>query len=120
MVFRLLMSQKIRCSILIWGLGLVFMTSCRKDLAPNPPVFEFCPGSPTVTDVDGQVYNTVLIGGRCWTRNNLKVTKFRNGDGLGSDPTSNYWTSVNQGSFSLYDNQSVSYTHLTLPTNREV
>ena len=105
-MLRLLTSQKIRCSLLIWGLGLVFMTSCRKDLAPNPPVFEFCPGSPTVTDVDGQVYNTVLIGGRCWTRNNLKVTKFRNGDGLGSDPTSNYWTSVNQGSFSLYDNQS--------------
>lgn len=97
----------LRNPIFFCGLGLLLLSSCRKDLAPNTPVFEFCPGSPTVTDVDGQVYNTVLIGGRCWTRNNLRVTKFRNGDGLGSDPSLNYWTSVNQGSFSLYDNQSV-------------
>ncbi|MFM8838710.1 MAG: FISUMP domain-containing protein, partial [Bacteroidota bacterium] len=81
------------------------MTSCRKDLAPNTPVFEFCPGSPTVTDVDGNTYNTVLLGDRCWTLTNLKVSKFRNGDALGSDPSLGYWSSVNQGSFTLYNNQ---------------
>ncbi|MFM7589843.1 MAG: hypothetical protein ACKO55_12115, partial [Bacteroidota bacterium] len=71
-------------------------------MAPNIPVFEFCPGSPTVTDVDGNTYNTVLLGDRCWTRTNLKVSKYRNGDALGSDPSLGYWSSVNQGSFTLY------------------
>ena len=104
MIYKLINPPN-RFSLLIWGLGLLLMTSCRKDLAPNTPVFEFCPGSPTVTDVDGNTYNTVLLGDRCWTRSNLKVSKYRNGDALGSDPSLGYWSSVNQGSFTLYNNQ---------------
>ena len=33
-----------------------------------------CPGAATVTDHEGNVYNTVQIGNQCWTRENMRCT----------------------------------------------
>ncbi len=68
-----------------------------------------CPGTPTVTDIDGNVYNTVLIGDQCWMKENLKTTKYRNGEPIeypGSNNT--VWFNNTSGAYAWYDND-ISY-----------
>jgi len=51
-----------------------------------------CPGIPTVTDEDGNIYRTVLIGERCWMGENLRTGTYINSDNSGgyhSDASNN-------------------------------
>ncbi len=41
-----------------------------------------CPGASTVTDFDGNIYNTVQIGSQCWMKENLKTTHYADGTAL--------------------------------------
>jgi uncharacterized protein (TIGR02145 family) len=71
----------------------------------------------TVSDIDGNPYNTVLIGTQCWTRENLKVTKYNDGsvipiDATGSmSGTSTIWRNLTTGHYTIYGNESSSGTN---------
>lgn len=41
--------------------------------------YPVCGTGVTVTDIDGNTYETVRIGCECWTKSNLKVTKYSDG-----------------------------------------
>lgn len=56
-----------------------------------------------VTDIDGNVYNTVVIGNQTWTKENLNVSKYRNGDPILRVDGS--WENLTTGAWCYYANQ---------------
>ena len=71
--------------------------------APDPGCCEAdCP--PSVTDYDGNVYQTVLIGDQCWMMENLKVTHYRNGDPIPNVTDNGEWSELSTGAYCEYDN----------------
>ncbi|MBP5412658.1 MAG: fibrobacter succinogenes major paralogous domain-containing protein [Bacteroidales bacterium] len=49
-----------------------------------------CPGTPTVTDIDGNVYNTVRIGNQCWMKENLRTTHYADNTAIPAGSTTSY------------------------------
>jgi len=88
--------------------------------APQP-----CPGTPTVTDVDNNTYNTVQIGTQCWTQSNLKVSKYRNGNNIPTGLSNSAWQATISGAYAIYNNDSVNgglygklYNHYAVTDSR--
>jgi uncharacterized protein (TIGR02145 family) len=74
-----------------------------------------------VIDIDGNSYKTVKIGSQIWMSENLKVTKYRNGESI-PNVTNNYeWSNLNIGAWNI--NQDVTiygrlYNWFTVSDNR--
>ena len=59
----------------------------------------------TVTDIDGNVYKTVRIGSQVWMAENLKVTRYRNGDAIPNVTSPSKWENLSSGARCAYDNK---------------
>ena len=57
-----------------------------------------------VTDVDGNVYNTVTIGTQIWMTDDLKVTRYMNGEPLPNVTNDAQWIVSPTGAYSNYNN----------------
>jgi uncharacterized protein (TIGR02145 family) len=68
--------------------------------------FEISPSGNTVTDIDGNVYKTVKIGSQVWMAENLKVTRYRNGDPIPNVTGASEWKRLSTGAYCNYDNNS--------------
>jgi uncharacterized protein (TIGR02145 family) len=77
------------------------------------PCTPFTCGTSTISDLDGNSYNTVLIGTQCWTKQNLKVTQYNDGSAIPLDasggPNGNAvgetWSTQIAGAYTIYGNE---------------
>lgn len=57
-----------------------------------------------ITDMDGNVYHSVVIGNQEWMVENLKTTKYRNGDPIPIISDTTQWTNLTTGAYCNYNN----------------
>lgn len=61
------------------------------------------PATP-VTDVEGNSYETIAINTQIWTKSNLNVSKYRNGDTIPQVTDAATWQSLTTGAWCYYEN----------------
>ncbi len=61
----------------------------------------------TVTDIDGNVYRIVTIGNQSWTKTNLNVSHYRNGDPIPQVTDTAEWANLTTGAWCYYNNGQV-------------
>ncbi|MFN8282388.1 MAG: FISUMP domain-containing protein [Chitinophagales bacterium] len=54
-------------------------------------------------DIDGNVYDTVVIGTQTWMVQNLKTTKYNDGTSIPTDLDDVAWANINIGAFTVYN-----------------
>jgi len=59
----------------------------------------------TMLDTDGNNYQTIMVSGQVWMAENLRTTKYRNGDPIANVTKNNEWVALSSGSYASYDNQ---------------
>ncbi|MBU2652244.1 MAG: hypothetical protein KKA81_15045 [Bacteroidetes bacterium] len=65
---------------------------------------ESCTGTSTVSDIDGNIYNTVQLGSQCWMKENLKTTTYRNGTPIPNVTDDYTWNNLTSGAYVWYNN----------------
>jgi uncharacterized protein (TIGR02145 family) len=86
----------------LWGLtitaaGIILITSCTKsETTPN--------SDNTIKDIDGNIYTSVVIGTQTWMVENLKTTKYSNGDPIQVVTDGTLWNNLTTGAYCNYSN----------------
>jgi uncharacterized protein (TIGR02145 family) len=63
-------------------------------------------GTGIVTDIDGNIYHTVQIGNQIWMVENLRTTRYRNGDQITNITEKTAWQSLTTGGYCWHNNDS--------------
>ena len=63
----------------------------------------------TMTDIDGNIYKTITIGTQTWMAENLKTTKYRNGDVIPNVTVNESWAALATGAYCWYNNDAATY-----------
>jgi uncharacterized protein (TIGR02145 family) len=79
--------------ILISGFMSILVIGCKDDEEPA-----------TVKDIDGNVYKTIKIGSQVWMAENLRVTRYRNGDPIPFVNNTSTWGGLTSGAYCYPNN----------------
>lgn len=99
--------------LLMIGLLSVLTNSCKKDDTVIQPtgdggvtsaVFNTTKTYGTMTDQNGNTYKTITIGTQTWMAENLRVTKYRNGEPIPNVTDSAAWVASTTGAYCSYRN----------------
>ncbi|SDD25238.1 fibrobacter succinogenes major paralogous domain-containing protein [Williamwhitmania taraxaci] len=96
------------------AVGSLALASCCKDKDDDTPrvgkstaVFNPDKTYGTMTDIEGNVYRTITIGTQTWMAENLRTTRYRNGDPIPNGATTDWPLSDNTpGGYCSYNNTS--------------
>jgi uncharacterized protein (TIGR02145 family) len=77
------------------GSNTISKTITLSDIAPN-----------TVTDIDGNIYNTITIGSQLWMKENLNVQRFKNGEAIPNVTDASTWANTTTAAWCRYNNNS--------------
>jgi uncharacterized protein (TIGR02145 family) len=109
-------SVKLFISLILLLSTLLFL-SCKKENTE----------SSLVEDIDGNVYKTVQIGTQVWMAENLKVSRYRNGDSIPNIKEITQWRNLVTGAYCDYNNESANsvtygrlYNWFTLTDSRNI
>lgn len=91
------------------ALFAIMINACEKeDISPvnkiSQPVFN--PGKTygTMSDQDGNVYKTIVIGTQTWMAENLHATTYRDGSAIPEVRAAESWNTASEGAFCTYNN----------------
>lgn len=82
-----------------WKINYKVLAICNDDEQEIEEQF-----TETVTDIDGNVYKTVRIGNQVWMAENLRVSRYRNGDLIPNIIDNYEWQILDKGAWCNYDN----------------
>lgn len=87
-----------------FALFFTFLVSCEKEEAKDPYVpFVY---TDSITDLEGNVYHTVTIGGQVWMAENLRSTRYNNGDSIEYLYYMTDWGQTDSGAYCNYNHNS--------------
>jgi uncharacterized protein (TIGR02145 family) len=77
--------------------------------AEQPPTLVTNPGN-LLTDIDGNVYQTVVIGNQTWSKSNLNVSKYTDGTPIPQVTDINHWRFLTTGAWCYLENKTINGT----------
>ena len=80
--------------------GVVSVTGCNKDEDNTASAVE---------DIDGNIYNTTIIGDQVWMTSNLKTTRYNDGSEIPLETSNEFWDIGNTPGYCWYKNDEDTY-----------
>lgn len=102
---RLFMIMVVLIAVLFYG--------CKKEEEPAPvnpyngrtfAIFNPDKSYGTLTDIDDNIYKTITIGTQTWMAENLRTTRYRNGDPIPQIKQDEAWAGLIAGGFCNFNN----------------